>query len=306
MVLIEGYVDRLSDELLLGNICWYTIPGKAHLEHDRFKELIERYKAPIRIPRPPRPEDCFIRACTNSQRRNVVGGQDVHYNYNVRPAGSTKETAYRKIVRERVDKTGHKLDYVELTTVFYDKATESIYHEHIEADAVADEVLEAIYDYYTEHHGMVTPYVMREAVRKALEGPLQAVSLKPGQGIYFVYQGHTEALERIEGLLAEIDGAFLHPVPLPDVKKQREMLRSAYEAESLDEVDKLIGEMAEHVAAGKKMTLDTVTRYRVAYDEMSEKLSLYSGLLNHGMDMTQSRLDIMQNQIKKLQDQIEL
>src|SRR5690606_37326404 len=156
------------------------------------------------LPPAPRATDIFKRACTNSER-NKVPTEDsaVRSNYNVRPAGHDADHVWRVIVKEDIDSEGHRLSYTELVQVSFDRKNESIHFDDLEGvvdldDAsiqVVNEIKWFIKDYFKTEAGQLTPYAIRELVRKFLEKQIHAVKVSSSGGVDFIQDDFVNDVE---------------------------------------------------------------------------------------------------------------
>lgn len=319
---IESIKTHYDKSLLLGRLTWYTVGEGTKVNFNEFcKNIMEVYaklgKIPSDLPQAPRGCDVFKRACTSSQEKNIPTEEtNVRYNYNVRATGSSHTNVWRTIVREAVDNEGHTLNYKELVLINYDRTTEVLSFGPLDDDGFGNTSLttdltvkgmvEYIKGYYKEQTENVTAYYVREYVRKVLERDMYAIRVRTSGGVYFVNEQFGEALEAIEGLMNEFSDANMHSLPLLDDGKQREMLRNAFEQESVGDVDRLIGEIAEIKAEGATITQKRYDAFYKEFGELTKKVADYSDLLDTALDLTGSRLEVMQQQMFKLMDNVKV
>jgi hypothetical protein len=316
-------VDKLTtnydSDMFLGRLVWYTVTEDLNITHKTFHEtVLDNFMGldtqPV-LPGFPRPTDVFKRACTAAQVRNVPkggeGAEDHTYNYMVRPAGHDDEHVWRVIVREEVDPNGHELSYDELVKVTFNRKTEKLRFNNVDRDTEhgdehVNDIVGAIYDYFKAEADRITPYAVREFTRKFLERTLHSIKVRPAGGVYFVNEAHAPAIEALDRTLNGWQGSTFHFMPLIDDSKQRQMLRAAFEDESVGEVDRIVGEMAEIMAEGGKISSDRFANYKVEYDSIRKKVSDYSALLDENLERTVNRLDIMEKVLIELIDHVKV
>ena len=312
---LDGY-ESVPEELLLGKLCWYSVPESATTSYYNFVALLLANGINDASPPQPRDVDVFKRACTAAEHKlkepveipnpeNPTETMTTYKNvrYMVRPSGHDSDYIWRTIVREELDSGEHVLDYTNLGRIKYVRSDGTIILEGLamnRAEKVQD-VVEGVRRYYKENIDLLTAYGIREFTRRNLERNLLAISVRPSGGIYFVQRDQFQALEAIETVVNSVEGATFHSLPLIDDGKQREMLRHAFEDESVGEVDRLLGEMAEILKDDdKKVTEKRFLAFKEEFDAIRGKVVEYSDLLDTAMVGTASRLEIMQDSLMSL------
>lgn len=307
-------IDKLNtdygSDMFLGRLVWYTVTAELDATHKEFHALamqnfFDLDKQPI-LPGYPKTSDVFKRACTEAQRRNVPTAEPgIKNNYLTRSTGHDPKKIWRTIVRETVDSEGHTLSYVELITITFDRATENIEFQQTagvdETDPVATEIADAIVGYVKVEGDKITAYAVREFARQYLERVLLATKVRPSGGVYFVNEANAVAVEALDKTLNGLGlGASFHYMPVLDDSKQREMLRVAFESESVGEIDRLIGEMAELMAAKQKISSNRFAGFADEYKVLRRRIAEYSDLLDEKMEATANRLEIMDTVLMEL------
>lgn len=308
----KGY----DPDLFLGRLVWYTVTQDVNVDHSEFcKLMLVTYEGvdtgKPKLPKVPRQRDVFKRACTEAERRKVPSDKEgVYYNYMVRPAGTDTDNVWRVVVREAVDASGHELDYTEFIRVNYNAQSKQISFEEL-TDISEDDTLESIKQeirsYFHLWMNRLTAYTIRELARNNLERNMGAIKVRSSGGVYFVSEEFADQLEALETVINSLDdGTNFHSLPLLDDGKQREMLRAAFEEESVGECDRLIGEMTEILKSDKKITKDRFVQFKVEYDLMRRKVVDYSDLLDEKLDHTSTSLAIVKKTMTKLMGQIKV
>lgn len=310
--IFNEHVDKMlnyDNELFLGRLCWYTVTEDVRVNYKDFYELILKAFANMdikpKLPTPPRGVDVFRRACTGAEIKNYsddTSGDGVRYNYMIRPAGSDADRVYRVIVRETVDNNGHELGYDELIKVVYNRASESIdFRPEAIDDPVVSEIQGAIIAYFYDWRDTLTAYACRELVRKLIENNLNGIRVRPSGGVYFVHERYAPVIDALDPAINMLspDSAF-HFLPLLDDGKQREMLRAAFEDESVGQIDTLIGEMGDILKGDKQISMERFASYKASYDELRGRLVDYSDLLDEKLELSATRLEIMQQVVYEL------
>lgn len=320
-------VEKLTtygSDMFIGRLVWYAIPEDLVASHTEYHtKIIENFydceTQPV-LPGFPRPTDVFKRACTAAEMKNVPGPvvevdgveNRTVYNYMVRPSGHDADNVWRTIVRETLDASGHTLNYDELVRITFNRKSEKLRFNNVDDNTDTDdpnvnEIVTAIIDYIKVEGDRITPYAVRESVRRFMERELGAIKVRPSGGVYFVNEKHAAEVEALDKTINSFEGsAAFHFLPLLDDSKQREMLRAAFEAESVGAIDSLIGEMVEITKkSDKKITSNQFAAFKVEYDRLRTKIVDYSDLLDEKMELSATRLEVMQQVLVELMTHVE-
>jgi hypothetical protein len=292
--------SKYDSKMFLGRLGWYTISENVSHDHGKFCEKI--LDITDTLPGPPRPGDIFKRACTFVERKNIKIEDNLKVNYMIRPSGSDPDFIWRSLVKEIVDSEGHRLSYEEVCVITFQRKTEVVdVIENRVLEPVETVIIKNLKDYITDNSNVLTAYAIRETVRRILEKSLYAIKVRPSGGIYFVSEEHSERFSKLEDVVNSLGfGASFHSLPLLNDEKQREMLRNAFEEESCSLADELIGEIMGLVKSGKKISSDKFTNYKMQYDSLRKKVVDYSDILDEAMEITASRLEVMNNVMLQL------
>lgn len=309
-------LKKYGSEMWIGRICWFSVTEKIDITyHDFHKAILSNFSGITLqpdLPAYPKAADIFSRACTAAQQSNVPSElvSSNKYNYLLRPTGSDTQSIYRTIVRETIDKQGHRLEYHELIRVTFDRKTEKVSfapckNNDIVYDLHCGKICEEILSYVQKEANKITVWSVNDCVRRFLIHKLQATMLR--KGTYFVNEQHSAALDALDKTLNSLgEGLYFHYLPLLDDSKQREMIRQAFEDESLDQIAELVSEMgiiiSSHNTNGDKITAKRFATYQVEYSRLKERLESYTNLLNDKLDGVDSELEIMQMSLTSLLD----
>jgi hypothetical protein len=311
--LAEKLEATYSNDVFLGHLAWYAIPETTKVQHSQFEKALEEAGVDfIKLPPAPRPVDVFKRACTQAQAKKVepdelYEGPATHFNYLFRNAGQDVDYVYRTLICEEVDAAGHEIGFTEVAKYRFTRSTSNIhitYSPTLHNPSEAGRFESNVRRYFKDNNDTLTPYAIREFVRKGLEGALRAVKVRPSGGIYFTQQAFSQHLNSLENAINSVGGSF-HTLPLLDDGKQREMLRTAFENETTDEINTFVGEMLDITMSGKKITQDRYVEYRMQYQNLSRKIIEYSTLLDDALELSNARLDVMEAEIETLMDSVD-
>lgn len=288
-------LQRDNPGLFLGYLCWYSVPEVVSIPHGDFVALIHEHNAPIPVKLPPKPSDIFLRACTTiEQSFQRLGHEDgTHHNYLIRKVGSDNDYIYKQIVLERVDSDDHSLDFTVIADLRFNKQTNDIDGNPLVQDPVMlPPIMEGIKQYFKEQESLLTAYAVRESFRNSLEGNLWALSVRKAGGVYFVLDGAADRLASLEGLASAIPHVSFHVLPLIDDSNQRAMLRAAFEADTVEELNKLVEDVGKAREAKKGITTKQMVAFQRRYQDLVGKTRLYSEMLDDALDTSSASLEI--------------
>jgi hypothetical protein len=313
---VQQIANRLSQnyshDVILGRLCWYSLADTVRVTRKDFLAELKAQGVSFGSLPDIRTVDVFKRGCTASERNKYLPSHQecvdlgvpygCHINYMFRNAGQDKDKVWRTLVREIVDSNGHELSYMEVASLIYNRSTESIdYQTKVVLSTTEQDIVQDVYNYVKAEADIVTPYAIREFIRKGIEWYLHAIKVRPSGGLYFVQEQFYTELTGLSNAVNNIGGTF-HDLPLLDDSKQREMLRKAFEDESLDDVNVMLGEMAEILKSNKMISQDRFVDMKDRYHKLIKKVKEYSDILDEAMTTTSSYLDIADAQMKVLWD----
>ncbi|GAC1646596.1 MAG: hypothetical protein NVS9B15_04770 [Acidobacteriaceae bacterium] len=304
---VRDMVTRLAalpPELTLGSLCWYSMGSDLRVEHSDFLARMMAVGLDARAPLYPEGTDIFRRALKENERTRVINDDGSTSNYMVRPWSNDADQITYQLVCEKVDSARtDKLRYVVLADIKYDKTTEAIATQHTGDpvfESISTEVGSRVQNYYNFWRGHLPDQPIRQLVRSCLDG-WNATAVRASGGIYFVAQDEHENLEKLETLINSLPRCSFHVLPLIDDRKQREMLKQAFEDESIGEVDKLIGDIQDVLAdPEKRITENAAMKVQERFYKLMGKTANYSDLLDEAMEMTAARLEVLQGTVQEL------
>ena len=306
--IITSYAKQVQqgNNKLLGLLAWYSVPTAAEIEYAEFVKLITDNDAPISKMKPPSPNNVFRRACSHSKLNKQVGPDDeIKCNYSFGDVSYDKTYIYKAIVEEQVDKSNHTLAHRTIADITFEKASHKIVcRRKIEDDDYATPALDTLMsdmEHFVASKGTkIHDLIIRESARRALEGPLQSVGVRPGGVVYFVSNDYADELSALDTVINSVDGADFHILPLIDDQKQRGMLRNAVEDESVGKAQELMSEIAELLESDKPVPAKKFVELQERYALMYDKMGAYSKLLNDSLTGAKTSLTLCQKQISQL------
>lgn len=309
MMTFNDYRKHLKDANIpaLGFLAWFHVPDKSQMTHKDFLELVETSDAPIKTPNVPKPADVFRRACNDAKKLKVHSGRDTFFNYTMRDAGYDDGFVFRRMVEEEVDGANHELGFRVLGLATFSKTgISAVYSPEIPDDDPAmphwKSMQEGIDQYLATKLLHLPAIAIRESARKALEVYLRGTRVRPSGGVYFVSIDKADQLEALNLVINAVPNASFHVLPLVDDARQREMLKEAFESESIDDTTRMVAEMAELLNSDANIPAKTFLAFQERYTFQKGKLTEYSALLNDALANADTALDVCQKQLIALLD----
>lgn len=298
---------RATDEdRWLGRLCWYSV-SEVTIGHKKLAAALHRHGLTGYIPRAPSDVDVFKRVTTSASKRRVLvptsvsGATEIWCNYLVRDLPSTPTHVQKVLVRETVN--DDNLEYeTELVRFELEKATGDLsIQRSTGGDRTATEIADWVVVEYTNKRGTMNSYAVRELLRRII-GDLHGTNVRgKGGGVYFVSQVHGDVLDRVSEFATSMPGTVLfHSLPLIDDGTQRDMVRRAFESETVDEIERLVLEIQELTSSGKTITAERATVYTTALKDLKAKTEEYETLLSDTTGKARSGIKLFQRQVLKV------
>lgn len=317
----EHIESTFTPDMFLGRILWFCVPETFEIEHSKFcKTILDSGVAgmddDVVLPKVPRSVDIFKRACKAAERTRVLQADgEGRYNFLIRDAGKNAEKVFKELVVEQLDGDEHVLSYTTVGKFTYIRSNEKVNLDWTRVEGpgsddinpVVEEIVQEIHTYYQEKKNTLIGYPAREFIRRTIEKNYQGILARPSGGVYFVtneYDSNIVAMENVVNSLG--GGCTMFTFPVVNDGKMREMIRIAFEEESCDEADKLLGKMAEIIASGQKISIDKYTEFKSQYDFLRQKVVTYSDVLDRAMEETASRLELMSDALFEIVDNVKV
>lgn len=285
---LQSYTDDIkrSGVPVLGNILWYSVEDVTRISHEAMAKRLEDAGLGDFIPGKPRDDDAFLRVTSKiARKREPIPGTDQFENILVRKVSHSKGAIEKQIVVETVDAENHQLSYGAKVQLQYLPMGGEFtvrpmgWDEHGRAMALAREA-QANFQFWKGH---LHSDSLRSIVSSVIHST-NALAIRKTGGVFFVLDSHTD---RIEALLRAVDGiagVTVDPVPLIDSSNQREMLKRAFESETVGEMTKITSEIkaltTDPTAKIPKAEADRITS-RIAV--VKAKAAEYEELLGNAL-----------------------
>lgn len=318
MTNLANYASTVGDGNMpvLGSILWYSV-SKVKIEHDAFVELLKGTPFEGTSPACPADHDVFRRVCSKAEQRKIPTDKEgVSKNVLIRNVASGKEEMIiRRIVVEEVSTTTDKrLDYRQIIDVTFNKSDGTITLASVptvdhasEYDPIAKVVANDIINEYHAQRKCFNSYAIQQWIRRRLID-MHSTKVNKSGAVYFLSAAYSDQLEELEKLIYALPGfSEIHPLPLIDTTKQREMVRAAFEAESVGEIDELLIDMFDILQdPDKKITEAAFNQLGDRYSSLIGKVEDYNGLLQTNLNEVTSRLTLFEQKLKELGPRIKI
>jgi len=303
------HLTSLDSSNFLGYLMWWSVSDSL-VGHAQFLEAATELGLEGFVPGPSSAPDAFRGSFENGQRRSIpTDDPDVRINVLVRQVVATSNEILKRVVLEEVGAHEERLSYREAYEVRFVKDDP----DHLQwrslgslDGAHANEVRALVHSLAAQYQARrlsLNGQVVRHMIRRLLDDVF-AVCVRDGGGVYFVGTDYNARLEALEALAARFPGSIsVHSLPLLDDRKQRDMLRTAFEDEANKDVERIIAETTRILAEGK--TGKTIgkrkfTTLQAQYLQLREKVGAYNDLLESQQNTASMRLEVLGAQLASL------
>lgn len=260
-------VEGIDDSLVMGHICFYTVT-KPRVTHEDLEALVGTLGLSSSIvPIKPRAGDAFKRACRYSERKGLpIPLSPNTANMMIRTVTSTIDDIERHLVMEIVDPLDRVLEHTTVAHLRFDRKDEVLHVKKQNLDntnlvEMVDETLNLFVQNLDDASKFIDAQVIRRMLREQLD-LLQATSIRRHGSVYFVPKAYHEQVEALEELCDHFgQGSEFIAIPLPDGKKYRQMVATAFEAEVHTEATQAIAELKTIVNQESEITSRAFEEY---------------------------------------------
>ena len=217
-------VQNENQEGILGHLMWYSV-GKQLIKTDELKnKLIQSGLEEAWMPNAIRPADAFRRATKEIETRKATANAGVFENYLIREVFADKDHVQRNIVVESVNQAGKRLDYNSKAGVItLDKKNVSI--TFVSENETAKELCMEAEQKFNIFKDNYSAQQLRVMVNKILQS-LAPTPVRPGGGIYFVPDSHTDGLSKLVKFTSSLENSEGFKIPVVNTFDNRNMVNS--------------------------------------------------------------------------------
>jgi hypothetical protein len=212
-------------------------------------------------------------------------------------------------VEQVVDGKEHQLDHRVVGNMAFHKSSGRLaFADEIDSSDYAypaySKVKKGIESFIVTKADVIHDLPIRESARTAVEVNLEGVRIRPGGGVYFVSNDRSVELEAVNSVINAVDTASFHMLPLPDDPEQRSMLKSGIESEVHEVCGDLMDDLTEMLNSSKGVTAKKFSDALDRYNLVKKKTADFSKLLNDNLSKSETQIDIVKRQMKKLSQKI--
>jgi hypothetical protein len=302
---LDEYVERvtaLPEELTIGLILWFTISG-VHVKLDDITNKFDELELSTKyLPKRIQPIDAFRKATSEPKVEYAMPwvGPDIKARILIREVAKDGDQVVRHVMREMVDSSNRRLSYEKVgEAIYYRPSRGSTGPGRIRTAVMPDleqserdNIASLLGDVTSRYHEMME-YLDSQAVRAVLRNyltDLNAISVKPSGGVYFVHKSRQATIEMLRQLVVWLGGtSVLHTLPLVDSPDQRDMLAEAFVSGVEGEVKDLLAEIAR---ANSTVSLKKHQALLARYASLKSRAEEYDRVLGIAQKRTESALGL--------------
>lgn len=316
-------IDELPDEAFLGSLLFFSISQADVNLSNAHRDLAAAGLSTEGLRKNLRPVDAFRKAAKRVEKK-FKEDNGIRSEIMVRPVGEDGEQSYRHVILERaVVKAGKK------RRVFYEKIAEITFTRGVkkngeyeghgvecrrttdnlgsdltpEEDQWLTEQLATFQDHYDHLLHYMDSHAVRTFVREYIYR-LSGTCVKESGGLYFIKQDHAAEVERLAQWVKSIGSEF-HTLPLLNLVEQREMILDAFEEETVQEVERLMTEIARILSdPDRKIEEKTFDAYADKAAALTAKVQEYNTMLGTKAERAAAEIGIFGQQVLSLSSRI--
>jgi hypothetical protein len=323
MVDYTSAIENLPEEAFLGSLLYFSISQADVNLANAKRDLAAAGLSTDTLRKNLRPVDAFRKASKRFEKKfKPVNG--IRSELMVRPVGEDGDQAYRHLVLERaVIQAGKK------RRVFYEKVGEITFSRGVKVageykdhgvtcrrttanlgDALTNEEDQWLTEQlatFQDHYDHLLHYMDSHAVRTFVREYIYALSgtcVKESGGLYFIKQDKTDEIERLAEWVRSIGSEF-HTLPLLNLTEQKAMILEAFEEETIQEVERLMGEVGKILSdADRKIEEKTFDAYADKAAVLAAKVQEYNAMLGARAERAAYEISIYGQQVMNLSSRI--
>ena len=296
-------IDNLPSEAFLGSLLFFSI-SRADVNLENAREKLNSLGLSTDTMRKNlRPVDAFRKSAKGFAKK-FPAHNGVKSELMVRNAGEDGAQAYVHLMLERV-----VMQQGKKRRIFYEKLAELTFTRGQKKDGeyvnhgvearrttsnlpepltlAEDQWLTEKLTTFEDRYDHLTHYMDSHAVRTFVREYIYSLSgtcVKESGGLYFVKQDHVEEIDKLGAWVKEVDSEF-HSLPLLNLVDQKAMILEAFEEETVQEVDRLVGEVAKILNdPSRQIEEKTFDQYADRAVELRAKVNEYNQMLGARAD----------------------
>lgn len=303
---LSDYEASVSNIGTLGYIAWYSLPDPQITADDLAAKATASGVATKHLPGSPRPADAFKRAVRKidllKTRYYAIPNSENKLSMMVRPVVSAGDELEAHLVAETLDPQGKTLSHEDLVRFKFKVSDNRLNAEDIvdpmpNRDIVDEHVTKFIEMFITSKKH-VEPQAIRNMFRQEL-WDMDALNVRSRGGIYFVPYSSKNQMVALETFASSI-GATFHTLPLPDTTKQKDMLVAAFEEDVHSQAYETMEALDKVLNSGGKMPPSVWARHKKRFDDLTNRASQYSDIVDSELEKAGTELLMLQTKITEV------
>lgn len=315
-------IEQLPQEAFLGSLLFFSISQADVNLANAKRDLTAAGLSTDSLRKNLRPVDAFRKAAKRIEKKfKEVNG--IRSEMMVRSVGEDGAQSYRHIILERaVVQAGKK------RRVFYEKVGELTFTRGVKKDGEYEghgvevrrttdnigaltpeedqwltEQLATFQDHYDHLLHYMDSHAVRTFVREYVYN-LSGTCVKESGGLYFIKQDHHSEVEKLTEWVKSIGSEF-HALPLLNLVEQKEMILEAFEDETIQEVERLMTEIARILSdPDRKIEEKTFDAYADKASNLAAKIDEYNSMLGTKAERAAYEVSIFGQQVLSLATRI--
>lgn len=280
----------------LGNIFWWTAASEGTPSRVRPDEL-EAWVAELKLEAPsmPAPKSAHVfRAASGHLARKYIDDSGNAAELEIKEVSATNHFIVRHVIKTMTDPRTQTLTHDKVAQLKFYRPTRTAKGRRPGSEVSqpslkpglagldAENVLALVEDFRTEY-ATRTEFLSMAALRRVIRDFVlircDGVLIRPAGGLYFVEERHTDALQRLERLIARFGPeASSHTIPLIDTPSQRSLVSDGVADGLVSECRALVETLSKEYATylARKRAVDWLQRLRRLQRHYAEMLAFSS------------------------------
>ena len=301
----------LPADKFIGSILWFTVPDPSITRSDLEQHFFDLGLDERFLPRPISAVNAFRRATGEAENEYDLPQEGQSALLFIEEVDYDSERVERHVMRRVRDRKGKQLSYETVGQAVFYRASRAAKARGLGGESVKWTILDQRLTLRSDEHDIVRDfinetnqsyrhlcdYLTPDAIRAVFRNYiafLNAISVRPSGGVYFVHRTRQDTVDLLTELARRLSGGVaLHSLPLIDTEEQRDMLSEAYQDEVEKEVEKLLGQVAEINAKHKgKIPPGKYAELQEAWNDLSERSKEYTTIFNARQERAGSALEL--------------
>jgi hypothetical protein len=243
-----------------------------------------------------------------TRSRNTDSASGERKEIEVDPVTETKDRVVYQVTSLIRDSLNEVINHPKAMRVVYDKNAQTITSESLDKNTGLDDAeLEALLQRVQDTFDSNATKIPGARVRASIRGLMKEVGAtnvrKKAGGVYFVPKDAKESLDSLDRV---IEGLWkgegeLHLIFAANAEGEKELVERHFTVNVSEEVDALMAEATEALKGeGRKLRKDRVGNMLRERAVLGNQRSKYAELLGMSLEETETKLDLLDQQLEKL------